>query len=103
MRSRIWLMMGLLMVSAVAAAAEKDDKPHNPPQYAFQYENRCHQAQAARLKSLAEPVSEVEKMQIEITDTDVCPCMARKIIEVTDQQLASRILNDDPGLEASFY
>jgi len=97
-------MMGLLVASGMAAAAEEDDKkPHNLPQFAFQYETRCHQAQAARLKALPQPASEVEKMQLEITDTDVCPCMARKIIEVSDQELATRILNEDPELEATFY
>lgn len=91
------------MASGLSVAADKDEKPRNLPQFAFQYESRCHLNQAARLKSLPQPVSEVEKQQIEITDSDVCPCMARKIIEVSDQQLASRILNEDPDLEATFY
>ncbi len=97
--------MGLMTVSGAAAAADadKDDKPHNLPQYAFQYENRCHQTQAARLHALPKQASEVEKMQIEITDSDVCPCMARQIIEVKDQELATRILKDDPDLGAYFY
>ena len=98
-------MMGLIVMGGLAAAAdkEKDDKPHNLPQFAFQYESRCHLNQAARLKALPQPASEVEKLQLEITDTDVCPCMARKIIEVNDQQLASRILNEDKDLESTFY
>lgn len=97
--------MGLMLISGAAAAADKDkdDKPHNLPQYAFQYEGRCHQTQAARLHELPKTASEVEKMQIEITDSDVCPCMARQIIEVKDQELATRILNDDPDLNTAFY
>src|SRR6185295_8160898 len=96
------VMLGL-MACGVSVAADKDEKPRNLPQFAFQYESRCHLNQAARLKQLPQPVSEVEKMQIEITDSDVCPCMARKIIEVSDQQLASRILNEDKDLEETFY
>src|SRR5215510_10980358 len=101
----VWAMVSLMaMVGGAAVAADKDDqKPHNLPQFAFQYESRCHLAQAARLKALPQPASEVEKLQLEITDSDVCPCMARKIIEVTDQQLALRILNEDKDLESEFY
>jgi hypothetical protein len=96
--------IGLMMAAGLSLAADKDDdKPRNLPQFAFQYETRCHQAQASRLKSLPQPLSEVQKMQIEITDSDVCPCMARKIIEVSDQQLAARILNEDKDLDATFY
>jgi len=102
-RRMLWMMAGLMVACGLSAAAEKDDKPHNLPQFAFQYETRCHQTQAARLKALPQPASEVEKLQLEITDTDVCPCMARKIIEVTDQQLATRILNEDQDLESTFY
>lgn len=91
------------MACGLSVAADKDEKPRNLPQFAFQYESRCHLNQAARLKQLPQPVSEVEKMQIEITDSDVCPCMARKIIEVSDQQLATRILNEDPDLQETFY
>jgi hypothetical protein len=97
------MLLGWMVTCGVSVAADKDEKPHNLPQFAFQYETRCHHSQAARLKALPPTASEVEKQQIEITDTDVCPCMARKIIEVSDQQLASRILNEEAGLDETFY
>ncbi len=96
-------MMALLGASSVTAAAAEDDRPHNLPQFAFKYEQNCHATQAASLKALPKPASEVQKMQVEVIDQDVCPCMARKIIEVSDQRLAERILDGDKDLESTFF
>ena len=87
----------------MATAPAEGGRPHNLPQFAFKYEQSCHATQAARLKALPKPASKVQKMQLEITDQDVCPCMARKIIEVSDQRLAERILDEDKDLDSTFY
>jgi hypothetical protein len=91
------------VAAATAPATAPDDGPHNLPQFAFRYEQNCHQTQAARLRQLPKSASKVEKMQLEIIDEDVCPCMARKIIEVSDQRLAERILAEDKDLTATFF
>jgi hypothetical protein len=97
------VILGLMNVLCMTGATAQDQTVHNLPQAAFKFEEGCHQAQAARLKSLPEGASEVERMQLEITDSDVCPCVARAIIEVKDQQLAERILAEDKELQQTFF
>ena len=102
-RFGLLLLIGLMSASSMAAAPAEEDRPHNLPQFAFKYEQNCHASQAASLKALPKGASEVQKMQIEIVDEDVCPCMARKIIEVSDQRLAERILDKDKDLDSTFF
>ena len=71
--------------------------------FSVDYEMTCHQTQAARLKALQEPVSELQKMQLEMVDKDVCPCMAMKIAGVTDASLAARILANDKAAQSAFF
>jgi hypothetical protein len=97
------LMMALLGAAAGTAVAAEEERPHNLPQFAFKYEQTCHQTQAVRLKALPKSGAKVQRMQLEIIDQDVCPCMARKIIEVTDQRLAERILAEDKDLGSLFF
>ena len=94
-------MLALALWVATASAQDKPDA--TLAQFASSYERSCHQTQAARLKALREPVSELQKMQLEIIDQDVCPCMATRIAAVTDAKLAARILAHDKDAEATFF
>ena len=94
---------------ATAIAQEIDrkvdqDRPEAAlSRFASNYEQTCHQTQAARLKALQEPVSELQKMQLEIVDKEVCPCMASRIVAVTDPKLAARIMAGDKEAQGTFF
>ena len=110
MTSRFGLaILGLISALCATAATAQDQTARqanlarNLPQFAFKYEQSCHQTQAVKLKSLPKGASEIERMQIEITDRDVCPCIARKIIELKDQDLAERILAEEDDVQSQFF
>jgi hypothetical protein len=105
----LWIATAIGQETGQGIAREVGQERENAPpeatlaQFASRYEQTCHATQAARLKALEEPVSELQKMQLEIIDKEVCPCMATRIAAVTDTKLAARIVAKDKEVEATFF
>lgn len=100
-------MAGAACVAWAAAvfgqAPPQSQEAKTIPEFAFRYEQSCHGVQAGRLKALPPSASAIQRMEIEAFDDYVCPCLAAKIIEVKDEELAQRILARDPAVQKSFF